>query len=137
MKKRLLLALGWLSLGIGILGIFLPVLPTVPFILLASYLFYYSSEKAYVWLTTHRVLGPPLRQYHRYLAIPKRSKIIATIMLWFSLIASMVIFRRPITYYILPVIGIIGSYIIYRIPSLTNEQLAEWEEITKKIPESQ
>lgn len=126
MKKVVYLLLGFLCLGLGIIGIFLPIIPTVPFILLSSYLFYHSSDRAYHWLMNHRLFGKRLRQYHRYRAIPKRTKAFGLTVLWLSLIASMLIFRKPITYYILPLIGLAGTIMIARIPSLSPEQLADW-----------
>lgn len=134
MKRHLYLILGFLSLGIGLIGIFLPIMPTVPFILLASYMFYHSSEKAYRWLLGHPLFGPHLRSYHRYRAISKRTKLFAVLVLWSSLIASMLLFRRPITYYILPFVGLIGTITIYRIPTMSNGQIREWAAIKQKPP---
>ena len=59
--KILLAALGLLSLGLGILGIFLPVLPTTPLLLLAAALFLRSSRPLYDWLLNHPRLGPYIR----------------------------------------------------------------------------
>lgn len=134
MKRPLYLTLGFLSLGIGLIGIFLPVMPTVPFILLASYLFYHSSEKAYRWLLRHPLFGSHLQSYHRYRAVSKRTKIFAIIVLWFSLIVSMLVFRRPITYYILPLVGLIGTIVIIQIPTMSDRQTREWSSIKHKPP---
>ena len=61
--RYLLLAIGWLSVALGVIGIFLPVLPTTPFLLLAAACFVRSSRRFYIWLVTHPHLGPWIRDY--------------------------------------------------------------------------
>ena len=63
MKRALLIALGWLSVAIGIAGIFLPLVPTVPLLLLAAWCFTRSSQRAHRWLFNHPKLGPVVRQW--------------------------------------------------------------------------
>ncbi|WP_118134179.1 YbaN family protein [Oceanicella sp. SM1341] len=72
------LSLGLLSLLAGIAGAVLPLLPTVPFLLLAAFCFSRSSERLHVWLTTHPRLGPPITDWQRHGAIRRRVKLIAT-----------------------------------------------------------
>ncbi|MDR2823760.1 MAG: YbaN family protein, partial [Prevotellaceae bacterium] len=55
--KYLLIVLGVISLAWGVLGIFLPLLPTTPFLLLSAFLFARSSEKLHSWLLNHKILG--------------------------------------------------------------------------------
>ena len=75
--RILLLAAGWLMVGIGLVGVFLPVLPTTPFIILAAALFARSSPRFEQWLLDHRTLGPPLANWRREGAISARAKIAA------------------------------------------------------------
>lgn len=72
--KTLYIALGTLSLALGILGIFLPLLPTTPFLLLTAALYFKSSPRLYNWLLNHKHLGPYIRNFRENKAIPLRAK---------------------------------------------------------------
>jgi uncharacterized membrane protein YbaN (DUF454 family) len=81
MKKIVLLTLGHFFLALGIVGAFLPVLPTTPFLLLAAYFYSKSSEKIHNWLMNHKYLGPSLKDWHERGVIGIKAKWVATIML--------------------------------------------------------
>lgn len=81
MKKIVLLTLGHFFLVLGIVGAFLPVLPTTPFLLLAAFFYSKSSEKIHNWLMNHKYLGPSLKDWHERGVIGIKAKWIATIML--------------------------------------------------------
>lgn len=84
---RIVLAiLGLISLGLGILGIFLPILPTTPLLLLAAALFLRSSKRLYDWLMNHPKLGPYITNFMVNKAIPLRVKIISVSMVWVTLL---------------------------------------------------
>ena len=68
------LGLGWLFFGLGVVGAFLPVLPTTPFMILALWAFSNSSEKLRAWLYNHRVFGPPLQRWQEHRVISLRAK---------------------------------------------------------------
>jgi hypothetical protein len=75
--RPFLLAVGWLMVGLGFVGVFVPGLPTVPFLLVALWAFSKSSDRFHDWLYNHPRLGPPLRDWREHGAIPARAKIVA------------------------------------------------------------
>ncbi len=77
-------AVGSLSLISGIIGAFLPVLPTVPFLLLAALGFSKSSDKLHNWLINHGIFGPPILDWQKNGAISKKVKLFASL----SMLAS-------------------------------------------------
>lgn len=83
--KTLLSFLGIVSLALGIAGIFLPLLPTTPFLLLSAWLFVRSSPRLYAWLTNHPRLGPYIRNFRENRAIPLRVKIVSVTMVWLTI----------------------------------------------------
>jgi uncharacterized membrane protein YbaN (DUF454 family) len=74
-KRALLLAAGWFFVGLGVLGAFLPLLPTTPFLLLALWAFARSSQRFHDWLYHHRLLGPPLRRWRDHRVVSLRAKV--------------------------------------------------------------
>ena len=84
--KILLTILGLVSLGLGILGAFLPVLPTTPLLLLAAALFLRSNQRLYDWLLNHPRLGTYIRNFLEHKAIPLRVKVVSVSLVWITLI---------------------------------------------------
>lgn len=82
LRRWLLIGLGAIALGLGILGIFVPLLPTTPFLLLAAAAFVRSSEKLHDWLLNHRWFGTYIRNYREHRAITLRAKVLTLTMLW-------------------------------------------------------
>lgn len=80
-----LLAIGWLSVALGVIGIFLPVLPTTPFLLLAAACFMRSSKRFYLWLVNHPQLGPWVVDYLSGQGIPLKGKVYAIGLMWLSI----------------------------------------------------
>ena len=84
--KILLTILGIISLGLGVLGAFVPVLPTTPLLLLAAFFFLRSNKKLYDWLMNHPRLGVYIKNFTIHKAIPLRVKIVAISTLWLTLL---------------------------------------------------
>lgn len=78
--------IGSVSLALGIMGIFLPVLPTTPFLLLSAALYMRSSQKLYDWLMSHKHLGPYIKNFREHKALPLRVKIVSVTMVWVTLL---------------------------------------------------
>lgn len=75
--RIILLGIGWFFVVVGTIGIFLPVLPTTPFLLISLWAFSRSSHRLHVWLYTHPRAGPYLVAWNRYHVIPPRAKLLA------------------------------------------------------------
>lgn len=83
--KLLLAFFGVVSLALGVAGIFLPLLPTTPFLLLAAWLFVRSSPRLYDWLMSHPRLGEYIRNFREERAIPLRVKIVSVSLIWLTI----------------------------------------------------
>jgi uncharacterized membrane protein YbaN (DUF454 family) len=75
--RLVLLALGWLCVGLGIAGIILPLMPGTVFLIVAAACFARSSPRFEAWLVGHPRFGPPILEWRRHGAIPPRIKLIA------------------------------------------------------------
>ncbi|PLX93018.1 MAG: DUF454 domain-containing protein [Desulfuromonas sp.] len=117
--RPILIGIGLLSTLLAILGIFLPLLPTVPLLLLATACFARSSTRCHRWLLEHRYLGPLLQGYLQGRGIPLRAKISAIALLWSSILVS-VFFVIPLLSIKLLLIGIATAVTVYllRLPLL-------------------
>jgi len=114
---------GVLALVLGILGIFLPLLPTTPFLLLASWCFARGSDRLHRWLLSHRVFGEYLRNFEAGRGIPLKAKILATVMLWGSLLLAMRRFDGPTVPVLLALMGAGVSLYLWRfLPTLRLER---------------
>ena len=84
-SRQLLIVSGTISTAIGILGIFVPILPTTPFLLLAAACYIRSSERFYRWLINNRFFGTYIRNYIEHRGMPLRIKIFTIILLWITI----------------------------------------------------
>ena len=80
-----LIIVGCISLALGIIGIFLPMLPTTPFLLLAAAAWVKASPSLYAWLLNHKYFGEYIRNYREHRAIPLRVKIISVSLVWLTI----------------------------------------------------
>ncbi|MDH4554874.1 DUF454 domain-containing protein [Pseudomonas sp. BN417] len=93
--RMVLLVIGWLSVALGVIGIFVPVLPTTPFLLLAAACFVRSSRRFYLWLVEHPRLGPWIRDYLEGQGIPLKGKVYALVLMWASISLSCYLVPLP------------------------------------------
>lgn len=105
-KKIVYIVLGSISLGVGLLGVVIPVLPTTPFLLLTAFFYLRSSDRLYQWLIHHKLWGRHLNDYITYRAIKKSTKIASLLFLWFTLTVSMILVQRTMVTALLIVVGI-------------------------------
>ncbi len=86
--RIILIILGTIFTAIGLIGIFLPILPTTPFLLLAAACYLRSSDRLYNWLLTNRIFGGYLRNYIEKKGIPLAVKIFTISLLWITILFS-------------------------------------------------
>lgn len=90
LRRWLLIAVGILTVGLAVVGIFIPVLPTTPFLLLAAACFMRSSDRLYDWLIHHKWFGEYIRHYREYGAITLQEKVMTLVVLWVGIGATAV-----------------------------------------------
>ena len=111
--RLLSVLLGSLSVGMGVIGIFVPGWPTTIFLIIASYFYIRSSEKLYNWLINNKILGIYLKNYYSGKGMPLNAKIFSILMMWsFGLLSIFLwipsnLMIVKITVFILLVIGTI------------------------------
>ena len=116
--RLLFLACGLAAVVLGIAGIFLPLLPTTPFMLLAAACFARSSERFHAWLLAHPLLGATVREWEEYRSIRRRTKWIAIVTMAVTLAVSVVFFvpYRP-AQFALALFGLLLAIYLHRLPS--------------------
>jgi uncharacterized protein len=92
LSKTLLIVSGSLCLALGVVGLFLPVLPTTPFLLLAAVCYARSSKRFYAWLTTNRWFGEYIRNYREGKGIPLKQKVLTILVLWVTIVYTAAFF---------------------------------------------
>ena len=111
MKRHFFFVGGWLSLALGAIGAFLPLLPTVPFVILAAFCFARSSPRLEAWLLTHPQFGHHIVAWREKGAISRKGKIAASVAFAFSIVLAAIF--SPWPWVMLPVVAAVatGSWI--------------------------
>lgn len=114
MIKALLIVVGSVSLALGAIGIFLPILPTTPFLLLSAYCFARSSKRLHTYLITHKTFGTYISNYYNK-AMTRRDKVRTLTVLWLGITLSVLLIGKLIPAIILPIIATLVSIHIIRL----------------------
>lgn len=119
--RYFLIFTGWLSIVLGVIGIFVPLLPTTPFILLAGGCFAKSSPRFHQWLLNHSFFGPIINNYQNKQGLPRQVKIRAIVFIWITL--SISIYFVPFTWLKISIfiLGLVITTILWRTPDLSSD----------------
>jgi uncharacterized protein len=114
--RQFLLAIGWFFLGLGFVGMFLPIIPTVPFLIVAVWAFGKSSPVLAQRIRNHKMLGPYIRDWQDHGVIPLRAKIMALMMMTATAVLVMFFSIGPLWLGLLYVAALAGIavYILSR-----------------------
>jgi len=116
--RGVLLVAGSIALLLGVIGIFLPGLPTTPFVLVAAACYARASERFYHWLLRNPTFGPLISEWRRHRSIPYRVKWLAITLMSLTIVVSIWSFAgRPWLQGLLALIGIATALWLWRIPS--------------------
>ncbi len=122
MLKSVYVGIGTFSLGIGIIGIVVPLLPTTPFLLLSAACYAKGSERMYQWFINIRWIGKTIKNYHEGNGISINGKIISIIFLWLTILVSMSLMHpNTIVQLLLLIIAISVTYHIISLKTMKNE----------------
>ncbi|NMM27411.1 MAG: DUF454 domain-containing protein [Glaciimonas sp.] len=118
LTKIILNIVGSIAVVLAILGVFLPLLPTTPFLLLASACYFRGSPRMYRWLVSNRILGTYILNFQSGRGIPLRGKIVSLLLIWASLSFSIYQMEAVVVKLILVAIGVAVSLAILRMKTL-------------------
>ena len=90
--RGILIIFGSIFLGIGMIGIIVPILPTTPFLLLAAACYIRSSKKCYNWLLKNKRFGPYIKNYIEDKGLPLKIKLYAIILMWSMILLTAIFF---------------------------------------------
>ena len=126
-RKILLVTAGTICVALATLGIFIPLLPTTPFLLLAVTCYTRSSDRLHDWLINHRWLGPYIRNYREHRAVTLGTKIVSITFLWATMAYAILTMAHHWALYALLVAVAIGVTIhLTRFTTATPEMLKAW-----------
>ena len=121
MKRLILLIVGWLCVGLGFVGIFVPGIPTTIFLIIALWAFARSSKKFHAWLLNHQRFGPILRNWESHKVVPIRAKIIMVILQILVVIMVQYTFNSLFATVALLIVLILVAWYVISLPSKTPE----------------
>lgn len=115
MKKSVFFILGFVALGLGIIGIPLPGFPTTVFLIIAAYCFARSSPRMHAWLLNQKHLGPFIRNWEETGTIPKNAKRFALLMTAMSAMIVILTIQSLVLKWVILAILVIPTVILLRL----------------------
>lgn len=106
--RLLLIVAGTIFVGLAIFGLFLPILPTTPFLLLAAACYARSSQRFYYWLLNNRWFGVYIQNYRQKKGMPRKIKILTVALLWLTIIVSVIFAVQSLVVRVILIIIAIG-----------------------------
>jgi uncharacterized membrane protein YbaN (DUF454 family) len=116
--RALLFGAGLLSVALAAVGVFLPILPTTPFLLLAAWCFLRSSARMHRWILASPVFGPYVREWRERRTVPREAKLkaIALVVASFAVSVGLVV-QQPVPRALLALLGVGLVVFLARLPS--------------------
>ena len=116
--RWLLWLAGTVSLGLGIVGVVLPGLPTTPFVLLAAACYAKASPRLHGWLLRHRLFGPMVRDWETHRSLTRRTKTVAQVSMVLMVgLSAWGLRDRPVLLAVVLIAALIGVWVVARIPT--------------------
>ena len=119
-SKLFFVLVGHLSLGLGLVGMVVPLLPTTPFLLLAAACYMRGSEPLYNWLMNHHLLGPYIANYREGKGIPMKLKVTLLVLIWITIpLSAIILIEQLYVRLALLAIAMVVSAMIWRLPTMS------------------
>ena len=133
-KKYFYITLGFIALGLGLVGVILPILPTTPFLLLTSFCFAKGSERFHVWFTNTNIYKKHLESFVRERAMTLKQKVVLLSFVNFMLAFPLILFDvLPMRITIIVLIIIKLYYFIFRVKTITPEEKLAMEAARREM----
>jgi len=126
LRKAVFIVAGTISLGLGTVGIFLPILPTTPFLLLSAACYYKGSERMHRWLLNNRLFGSYIRNYKEGKGISLAGKVFTIFLLWIAIcFSALLIVNNYVVQIVLFAIAIAVTIHVITLPTFRKTQSPE------------
>ncbi|HRP02174.1 MAG TPA: YbaN family protein [Candidatus Kapabacteria bacterium] len=127
LKRAIYLILGFVFVSLGIIGAFLPIMPTTIFLILATWFFMRSSEKYYIWLTSNKYFGKLIKNYYTFRGIEAKARTKSLIILWITLLVPMIFLKIWWATLISICVGIGVTWHLFALKTLTENEIRDLE----------
>jgi uncharacterized protein len=117
-RRRAYAAAGWVFVVLAAIGVALPLLPTTPFVLLASSCFVRSSPRARLWLLNSRMFGPTLRDWNEHQAVRRPVKVLAFVVVLGVLALTFLRDMHPVMRGTILAVGAVGLIVVWWLPAV-------------------